>query len=199
MQTWPTEDRLHFKIKETGMRVSSAGVTKILTQKLGQARLRRLRSPADPTQAKHGQGVYLRESLQGRSLAWKKITQNKDKWGQEMGWIRRYMMNNYNTRDFRHRHKEHKTTKEVSTKACPVCQLAGRGVKTQTKEHYFTGECKIAETIIEERNIEMTKIMKEAEVEKRHITKIMNMIQQEQSQVVTHTHTQWKTTANHQY
>ena len=48
---------------------------------------------------------------------------------------------------------------------CPLCILAGEGRKLQTKEHLFTGECRLTEEIWAEGDRAMTEKMQEWQLE----------------------------------
>jgi hypothetical protein len=133
IQEWSLKDR------DTGKVVRWGILAKMVQHKLNDLRKHRLSVPSKAIY-QHGQGVYLRESLVNRLLAWKHVL---GRWRNTVYHYNlvRYMMNKVVTGESRGRWAEEEGRMDEGYISCMPCFKKRRVDALQTKEHLWSGEC----------------------------------------------------------
>ena len=119
---FPMESSITFRHSESNTRVGAKGLIQWVKETFIIQRSTRLEEPANAVKSQHGQGKYLQEANQDRSLVTKQLWKGRQGMWRDREWIRQYMIEAIPTRQFKEQHPE--TRQALVNGWCPVCALA---------------------------------------------------------------------------
>jgi hypothetical protein len=178
---FPMEHIVTFRHNESGIRSSLKGMIQWARELFKRQRRKRLTKPADPTKSQHGQGMYMTKASQGRSLITKRLWKGQNGMAKHRDWIRQYMIEAVQTRQFKEQHKQ-KGKAEVHG-WCPVCAVT-KGIKVaQTKEHLYGGECQLTSKTVQKWEKEIEEKLRAKLGSAEEVTAIKNIWEKETKKI----------------
>jgi len=137
-----SKEKWSLQTREDGRQVDWVNLPKMMSLTLQKQRTLRL---SKPTKAifEHGQGMYMAQSREGRSLAFKTLKDRSIEGSQWHYAAIRFMMDKFITRDFQRRMYVKTGAKKCDSdnNECPVCWIKEGMIRIQTKEHILSGRC----------------------------------------------------------